>query len=163
MSPLAARDPNETDREVEAGRAGEEQPLLTEIDHVGIAVRDLGDALDTYREAFGAVVDVREELDEEGVEVAMLKVAESHIQLLSPTREDSTVTAFLEERGEGLHHVGFRVRDCEEVLAILEAEGHQLIDPHPRRGARGARVAFVHPRSMHGTLILLVEEGSASG
>lgn len=159
MSPLAARDPNETERE--AARGGEEEPLLTEIDHVGIAVRDLGDALDTYREAFGALVDVREDLDDDGVEVAMLKVAESHIQLLSPTREDSTITAFLEERGEGLHHVAFRVRDCEEVLAILEAEGHQLIDPHPRRGARGARVAFVHPRTLHGTLILLVEEGSA--
>jgi methylmalonyl-CoA epimerase len=158
MSPLAARDPNESDEERNASQAGEEQPILTEIDHVGIAVFDLFEALDTYREAFGATVEHREELADEGVDVALLKVAESYIQLISPTREDSTLTAFLEERGEGLHHVGFRVDDVAAVLEILAAEGHQLIDEEPRPGSRGTQVAFVHPRGMHGTLILLVEE-----
>lgn len=158
MSPLAARDPNETDEERAASQAGEQRPVLTEIDHVGIAVLDIFEALDTYREAFGATVEHREELPDEGVDVALLKVADSYIQLISPTREDSTLTAFLEERGEGLHHVGFRVDDCAEVLDILAAEGHDLIDTEPRPGSRGTRVAFVHPRSMHGTLILLVEE-----
>lgn len=158
MSPLTARDPNESEEERAASQAGEERPILTEIDHIGIAVRDLPEALDTYREAFGATVEHREELVDDGVEVALLQVAESYIQLISPTREDSTVTAFLEERGEGLHHVGFRVDDCAAVLEILEAEGHELIDDEPRAGSRGTRVAFVHPRGMHGTLILLVEE-----
>ena len=158
MSPLAARDPNETDDEREASQAGEERPVLTEIDHVGIAVRDIYEALDTYREAFGATVEHREELADEGVDVALLKVAESYIQLIAPLHEDSSITAFLEERGEGLHHVGFRVDDCAAVLEILAAEGHELIDTVPRPGSRGTQVAFVHPRGMHGTLILLVEE-----
>lgn len=156
--PLQARDPNETDEERDASQAGEEVPTLTAIDHVGFAVHDIFDALDTYREAFGAVVEDREVLDDEGVDVALLKVADSYIQLLAPTREGSTLTPFLAERGEGLHHVGFRVDDVEATLAILEAQGHRLIDAEPRPGTRGTTVAFVHPRSMHGALILLVEE-----
>jgi methylmalonyl-CoA epimerase len=158
VSPLQARDPNESEDEKEASQAGEEIPVLTEIDHIGIAVRDLPAALDTYREAFGAVVEDREELIDEGVEVALLKVAESYIQLLAPTHDDSELTTFLEERGEGIHHVGFRVDDVAAVLEVLVAQGHELIDEEPRPGSRGTRVAFVHPRSMHGTLILLVEE-----
>lgn len=156
--PLQARDPNETDEEREAAQAGEEMSVLTEIDHVAFAVHDIFSALDTYREAFGAVVDHREVLDDEGVDVALLKVAESYIQLIAPTREDSALTPFLAARGEGLHHVGFRVDDVAAVLDVLEAQGHELIDPEPRPGTRGTTVAFVHPRSMHGALILLVEE-----
>jgi methylmalonyl-CoA/ethylmalonyl-CoA epimerase len=158
VSPLQARDPNESDEERAAAQAGEELPVLTEIDHIGIAVRDLPAALDTYREAFGAVVEDREELVDEGVEVALLKVAESYIQLLAPTHDDSELSAFLDERGEGIHHVGFRVDDVAAVLEVLVAQGHELIDEEPRPGSRGTQVAFVHPRSMHGTLILLVEE-----
>ena len=157
MSPLQARDPNESENEKEASQAGEELPVLTEIDHIGIAVRDLPAALDTYREAFGAVVEDREELLDEGVEVALLKVAESYIQLLTPTHDDSELSVFLEERGEGIHHVGFRVDSVADVLEVLAAQGHELIDEEPRPGSRGTLVAFVHPRSMHGTLILLVE------
>lgn len=156
--PLAARDPNETDEERNASQAGEEVPTLTAIDHVAFAVHDIFDALDTYREAFGAVVEDREVLEDEGVDVALLKVADSYIQLLAPTREDSTLTPFLAERGEGLHHVGFRVDDVAASLAILEAQGHELIDAEPRPGTRGTTVAFVHPRALHGALILLVEE-----
>ncbi|HEX7131739.1 MAG TPA: methylmalonyl-CoA epimerase [Iamia sp.] len=158
MSPLQARDPNESDEERAVAQAGEEVPVLTEIDHIGIAVRDLPAALDTYREAFGAVVEDREDLVDEGVEVAMLKVAESYIQLLAPTHDDSELSAFLDERGEGIHHVGFRVDDVAAVLEVLAAQGHELVDEEPRPGSRGTQVAFVHPRSMHGTLILLVEE-----
>ncbi|HEV7722176.1 MAG TPA: methylmalonyl-CoA epimerase [Iamia sp.] len=158
MSPLQARDPNESEDEKEAAQAGEELSVLTEIDHIGIAVRDLPAALDTYREAFGAVVEDREELADEGVEVALLKVAESYIQLLTPTHDDSELSAFLEERGEGIHHVGFRVDSVADVLEVLAAQGHELVDEEPRPGSRGTLVAFVHPRSMHGTLILLVEE-----
>jgi methylmalonyl-CoA epimerase len=158
MSPLQARDPNESESEKEATQAGEELPVLTEIDHIGFAVRDLPTALDTYREAFDAVVEHREELVDEGVEVALLKVAESYIQLLAPLHDDSELSAFLEERGEGIHHIGFRVDDVTAVLEVLAAQGHELIDEEPRPGSRGTQVAFVHPRSMHGALILLVEE-----
>ena len=158
MSPLAARDPNETDEERAVAQAGEERPVLTEIDHVGIAVFDLHDALDTYREAFGATVEHREEMADDGVDVALLKVAESYIQLISPIREDSTLTAFLEERGEGLHHVGFRVDDCAAALDRVKREGHQVIDEVPRPGSRGTTVAFIHPKTAFGTLIELVQE-----
>ncbi len=156
--PLQARNPNETDEERESAQSGEELPVLTELDHVAFAVHDIYAALDTYREAFGAVVEHREELPDEGIDVALLKVAESYIQLLAPTREDSDLTPFLVERGEGLHHVGFRVDDVAAVLDVLEAQGHELIDTVPRSGTRGTTVAFVHPRSMHGALILLVQE-----
>ena len=157
MSPLQARDPNEDEDEREASQAGEELPVLTEIDHIGIAVRDLPAALDTYREAFDAVVDHREELIDEGVEVALLKVAESYVQLLAPLHDDSELAAFLDERGEGIHHIGFRVDDVAAVLDVLAAQGHELVDEEPRPGSRGTLIAFVHPRSMHGTLICLVE------
>lgn len=156
--PLTARDPNETDEERNASQAGEEVPTLTAIDHVAFAVHDIFAALDTYREAFGAVVEDREVLDDDGVEVALLKVADGYIQLLAPTREDSVLTPFLADRGEGLHHVGFRVDDVAATLEILAAQGHELIDEEPRPGTRGTTVAFVHPRAMHGALILLVEE-----
>ena len=155
---ITARRPGEEDQTAQTDESAQTKPLLTEIDHIAIAVPDLGDAIDYYRETFGAVVDHREVVESDGVEEALLKVAESYIQLISPIRDDSTLTAFLEERGEGLHHVGFRVDDCAAVLEILAAEGHELIDPEPRPGSRGTQVAFVHPRAMHGTLILLVEE-----
>lgn len=160
MSPLQARDPNEDDEERAAAEAGEELPALTEIDHIGLAVRDLPAALDTYREAFDAVVEHREELVDEGVEVALLKVAESYIQLLAPLHDDSALAAFLDERGEGVHHVGLRVDDIVAALDVLAGLGHELIDEEPRPGSRGTQIAFVHPRSMHGTLICLVEEGA---
>jgi methylmalonyl-CoA epimerase len=158
VSPLQARDPNEDEDEREAAQAGEEVAVLTEIDHIGFAVRDLGAALDTYREAFDAVVEHREELVDEGVEVALLKVAESYIQLLAPLHDDSELAPFLDGRGEGLHHVGFRVDDVAAVLDVLAANGYELVDEDPRPGSRGTRIAFVHPRAMHGALICLVEE-----
>ncbi|HEU5149352.1 MAG TPA: methylmalonyl-CoA epimerase [Iamia sp.] len=158
MSPLQARDPNEDEDEREAAQAGEQLSVLTEIDHIGIAVRDLPAALDTYREAFDAVVDHREELIDDGVEVALLKVAESYVQLLAPTHDDSPLAAFLDERGEGIHHVGFRVDDVAATLDVLAEQGFALVDEEPRPGSRGALIAFVHPRAMHGTLICLVEE-----
>lgn len=158
MSPLQARNPNESEDEKAASQAGEELAVLTEIDHIGIAVHDLPAALDTYREAFDAVVEHREELVDDGVEVALLRVAQSYIQLLAPLHDDSELASFLDERGEGIHHVGFRVDDVAAVLEVLAANGHELVDDEPRPGSRGTHIAFVHPRSMHGTLICLVEE-----
>ena len=158
MSPLAARDPNETDEERAAAESGQQDELLTEIDHVAIAVRDLDEAIASYREAFGATVDHREVVDNDGVEEALLKVAQSYIQLVAPTRDDSPVAKYLEKKGEGLHHVGFRVDDCAAALEHLKAEGHKVIDELPRPGSRGTTVAFIHPKAIHGTLIELVQE-----
>ena len=136
------------------------EPLLTEIDHVAIAVRDLEAAVAYYQEAFGATVDHREVVESDGVEEALLKVAESYIQLLTPTRDDSPVAKYLEKKGEGLHHVGYRVDDCAAALARVKAEGHRVIDEVPRPGSRGTTVAFIHPKGSFGTLIELVEEGT---
>ncbi len=132
--------------------------LLTEIDHVAIAVSDLEAAIDYYRRAFGAEVEHREVVESDGVEEALLKVAESYVQLLTPTRPDSPVAKSIEKRGEGLHHIGYRVNDCAEALASMIAAGAKAIDQAPRPGSRGTTVAFIHPKGSFGTLIELVQE-----
>ncbi len=132
--------------------------ILTEIDHIAIAVNDLEAAIAYYQEAFGATVDHREIVESDGVEEALLKVAESYIQLLTPTRPDSPVAKAIEKRGEGLHHVGYRVADCGAALAAMVAAGAKVIDHAPRPGSRGTTVAFIHPKGSFGTLIELVQE-----
>jgi methylmalonyl-CoA/ethylmalonyl-CoA epimerase len=134
------------------------QPLLTEIDHVAIAVRDLEAAIDYYRATFGCEVEHREVVERDGVEEALLKVADSYIQLLTPTRDDSPVAKYLVTKGEGIHHVGYRVADCAAALASVKEQGHRVIDEAPRPGSRGTTVAFVHPKTAFGTLIELVQE-----
>jgi methylmalonyl-CoA epimerase len=131
---------------------------LTAIDHVAIAVHDLEAAIAYYRDTFGAEVAHREVVERDGVEEALLAVADSYIQLLTPIRDDSPVAKSLATRGEGLHHVGYRVDDCAAALARVKAEGHRVIDEEPRPGSRGTTVAFVHPKSSFGTLIELVQE-----
>jgi methylmalonyl-CoA/ethylmalonyl-CoA epimerase len=133
-------------------------PLLTEIDHVAIAVPDLEAAIAYYAEVFGATVDHREVVESDGVEEALLKVADSYIQLLTPVREDSPVARYLEKKGPGLHHVGYRVADCAAALQSVKDHGGQVIDQAPRPGSRGTTVAFVHPKGAFGTLIELVQE-----
>ena len=135
-----------------------EPSLLTEIDHVAIAVRDLEAAIAYYRDTYGVDVDHREVVESDGVEEALLKVADSYVQLLTPTRDDSPVAKFLETRGEGIHHVAYRVASCAAALDRVKAEGHRVIDDAPRPGSRGTTVAFVHPKTAFGTLIELVEE-----
>jgi len=132
--------------------------LLTEIDHIAIAVKDLEAAIAYYQNAFGATVDHREVVESDGVEEALLKVAESYIQLLTPTRPDSPVAKAIEKRGEGLHHIGYRVNNCAEALAAMIAAGATPIDRAPRPGSRGTTVAFMHPKGSFGTLIELVQE-----
>jgi methylmalonyl-CoA epimerase len=132
--------------------------LLTEIDHVAIAVNDLEAAIAYYRDTFGAEVEHREVVESDGVEEALLKVAESYIQLLTPTRPDSPVAKYLERKGEGLHHIGYRVDDCGVALDAVKASGGRVIDEAPRPGSRGTTVAFVHPKAAFGTLIELVQE-----
>ncbi|MGI9603293.1 MAG: methylmalonyl-CoA epimerase [Acidimicrobiales bacterium] len=132
--------------------------LLTEIDHVAIAVNDLESAIAYYQSAFGAEVHHREVVDSDGVEEALVKVADSYIQLTAATRADSPIAIFLEKRGEGLHHVGYRVDDCAAALAAVVRAGGRAIDEQPRPGSRGTTVAFVHPKGSFGTLIKLVQE-----
>ncbi len=132
--------------------------MLTKIDHVAIAVRDLDAAIAFYRDTFGADVEHREVIEPDGVEEALIPVADSYVQLLTPTREDSPVARYLEKQGEGIHHVGYRVDSCTEALEAVKAQGHRVIDETPRPGSRGTTVAFVHPKTAFGTLIELVEE-----
>jgi methylmalonyl-CoA/ethylmalonyl-CoA epimerase len=134
------------------------ESLLTEIDHVAIAVRDLDAAIAWYEDAFGATVEHREVVESDGVAEALLRVADSYIQLLTPTREDSPVAKYLETKGEGLHHVGYRVSNCAVALEAVKAAGGRVIDNAPRPGSRGTLVAFVHPKTSFGTLIELVED-----
>jgi len=131
---------------------------LTEIDHVAIAVNDLDAAVDFYSRAFGAEVHHRETVESDGVEEALVKVAESYIQLTAATRPDSPIAKFLDRKGEGLHHVGYRVDDCAAALEAMVAAGATPIDSAPRPGSRGTTVAFVHPKGAFGTLIELVQE-----
>jgi methylmalonyl-CoA/ethylmalonyl-CoA epimerase len=132
-------------------------PLLTEIDHVAIAVHDIEAAITWYAEVFGATVEHREIVESDGVSEALLRVADSYIQLLTPTRDDSPVAKYLAKRGEGLHHIGYRVADCARALDAVKASGGRVIDESPRPGSRGTTVAFVHPTTSFGTLIELVQ------
>ena len=169
MSPIVTRNPHDDGEELKGGQdtgepgapdaeSADTENLLIEIDHVAIAVHDLGDAIDYYRETFGAIVDHREIVESDGVEEALLKVADSYIQLLTPTRDDSPVAKYLEKKGEGLHHIGYRVADCGVALEAVKAQGGRVIDEKPRPGSRGTTVAFVHPKTAFGTLIELVQE-----
>jgi methylmalonyl-CoA/ethylmalonyl-CoA epimerase len=136
------------------------ESLLTEIDHVAIAVVDMDAAIAWYQDVFGATVEHRENVESDGVYEALLRVADSYIQLLTPTREDSPVAKYLAKKGEGLHHVAYRVVDCAEALEAVKASGGQVIDQSPRPGSRGTTVAFVHPKTSFGTLIELVQVAS---
>jgi methylmalonyl-CoA epimerase len=132
--------------------------LLTEIDHIAIAVKDLEAAVKYYADAFGAEVAHREIVESEGVEEALIKVADSYIQLTRATRPDSAIARSIEKRGEGLHHIGYRVDNCAEALAAMVAAGATALDEAPRPGSRGTTVAFIHPKGSFGTLIELVQE-----
>jgi methylmalonyl-CoA/ethylmalonyl-CoA epimerase len=132
--------------------------MLTEIDHVAIAVNDLEAAIAWYQEVFGATVAHRERVESDGVEEALLAVADSYIQLLMPIRDDSPVAKYLANKGEGLHHIGYRVDDCAVALQSIKDAGGRVIDEAPRPGSRGTTGAFIHPKTSFGTLIELVQE-----
>jgi methylmalonyl-CoA/ethylmalonyl-CoA epimerase len=134
------------------------EPVLTEIDHVAIAVRDLDGAVEYSRATYGVDPVHREVVDNDGVEEVLLRVADSYIQLLTPVRDDSPVAKYLDKNGEGIHHIAYRVDDCAAALDRVKREGHRVIDEVPRPGSRGTTVAFLHPKTAFGTLIELVEE-----
>ena len=130
---------------------------LINIDHVGIAVNDLDAALAEYERQYGVTPVYRETVEVQGVEEAMIPVGGSFIQLLQPLGPDTPVGRYLERNGEGMHHVAYAVADIDAALAHLESEGCRLVDREARPGGRGARIAFVHPKALAGTLIELVE------
>lgn len=130
---------------------------LLNLDHVAIAVRDLDAAIQGYRERYRVEPLHREVVEQQGVEEAMIPVGGSFVQLLQPLSPDTPVGRFLEKNGEGLHHIAFAVPDIEVALRHLRDEGARLIDEEPRTGGRGAKIAFVHPKDLTGTLIELVE------
>lgn len=140
-----------------AARATLAGMLLINLDHVGVAVRDLDEALAEYRRQYNVSPVHREVVESQGVEEAMIALGGSHIQLLAPLADDTPVGRFIEARGEGLHHVAYAVADIEAALEHLRAEGVRLVDEEPRIGGGGHRIAFVHPRALAGTLIELVE------
>jgi methylmalonyl-CoA/ethylmalonyl-CoA epimerase len=136
--------------------------VLEDIDHVGIAVADLEAAVDHYRRAFGIEPVHRETVADQGVEEVLFQAGTSFIQLLGALGPETPVGRFLEKRGEGVHHVGYRVEDVAAALARLKEQGIPLVDETPRRGSRGTTVAFVHPKGMGGVLVELVAEPSTA-
>jgi methylmalonyl-CoA/ethylmalonyl-CoA epimerase len=126
------------------------------IHHLGLAVDDLDEAIETYRRLFGAELEHRDAVPEQGVEAASLRAGGSRVELLAPTASDSPVGRFLAGRGPGMHHVAYEVADIGATLVELAAAGAQLTDPEPRRGLFGLQVAFVHPDSVHGVLTEVV-------
>jgi methylmalonyl-CoA/ethylmalonyl-CoA epimerase len=131
--------------------------MIVDIDHVGIAVRDLDAAVERYRRTLGVGPTHRERVEDQGVEEVLFPVGDSFIQLLGALGPDTTVGAFIAKRGPGVHHVAYRVDDVAAALARLSDEGVRLIDEVPRRGSRGTLIAFVHPRDMEGVLVELVQ------
>lgn len=130
------------------------------VDHLGLAVRSLEEAMPFYTQVLGLPLHELEEVAEQRVRTAVFQVGESRLELLEPTSPDSPVAKFLEKRGEGLHHVALAVPDVAHALSLLAARGCELIDRVPRRGAGGAMIAFVHPKSTHGVLLeLCAREG----
>jgi methylmalonyl-CoA/ethylmalonyl-CoA epimerase len=128
------------------------------LDHIGIVVRDIQQALEVYETALGLSLKEVVEVPDQKVRVAFLPLGESNIELVQPTTEDTGIAKYLETRGEGIHHICIEVEDIEAALARLQARGVQLIDQKPRQGAHG-RVAFIHPKGAHGVLIELIEQG----
>lgn len=129
------------------------------IHHLGVAVTDLDEALATYTRLFGAELEHRAVLDEQGVEAVAVLVGSGRVELLAPLGEDTPVGRFLAKRGEGMHHVAYEVADVGVALGELSSEGAELIDEEPRHGLFGLEVAFVHPDAVHGVLTEVVSRG----
>ncbi len=129
------------------------------IHHLGVAVEDLDEAVATYERLFGAEVEHRETVPDQGVEAASLRIGADRVELLASLGAETPVGKFLAKRGPGMHHVAYEVEDVGEALRELSAEGAELIDEHPRQGLFGLEVAFVHPDAVHGVLAEVVSGG----
>jgi methylmalonyl-CoA epimerase len=134
-------------------------PVATAIDHVGIAVDDLDASTERYRQLLGVGPAHRERVESQGVEEVLFEVGDSYVQLLGALGPDTAVGRFLAKRGEGMHHVAYRVDDVASALDTLRAAGVRLVDETPRPGSRGTTIAFVHPSAFRGVLVELVQVG----
>ena len=133
--------------------------MKAQIDHIGIAVGDLGEALKFYRDALGLEVEAPEEVASQRVRAHFIPTGESAIELLEATSDDSPIAKYVAKRGPGIHHLTLRVEDIRAVLARLKEKGVRLIDEAPRPGAHGSLVAFIHAASTHGVLVELKQRG----
>ncbi|BBA71704.1 methylmalonyl-CoA epimerase [Geobacter sulfurreducens] len=133
--------------------------MLSKINHIGVAVTSLDEAVPFYRDNLGMAFTGTEEVAEQKVRVAFFQIGETKIELLEPTAEDSPIAKFLEKNGNGIHHIAYEVDDIEAAIAKLVADGARMIDSSPRNGAHGARIAFVHPKSSGGVLTELCQSG----
>ncbi len=133
--------------------------MLTKINHIGVAVQSLAEAIPFYRDNLGMAFMGTEEVAEQKVTVAFLQIGESKIELLEPTADDSPVAKFIEKNGAGIHHIAYEVEDIEAAIAKLTADGARMIDSVPRNGAHGARIAFIHPKTSRGVLTELCQMG----
>jgi methylmalonyl-CoA epimerase len=131
--------------------------VIEDIDHVGIAVADLEEAVERYRRTLGVEPSHRERVEDQGVDEVLFPVGSSFIQLIGALGPDTPVGTFLAKRGPGVHHVAYRVDDVAAALERLRAEGVRLVDETPRPGSRGTTIAFVHPKGMEGVLVELVQ------
>jgi len=130
--------------------------MIVKIDHIGVAVSSIDDAVKLYRDGLGLKIGEIETVEAERVKVVMIAVGESRIELLEPTGSEGAIAKYIEKRGEGMHHLALEVSDIQGMLKVLKEKGVPLIDTEPRIGAGGARVAFIHPRAAK-VLIELVE------
>jgi methylmalonyl-CoA epimerase len=126
------------------------------VHHVAFAVADLDEAVDTYERLFGARVELRGRMEDQGVEAAYLRIGSGRVELVSALEEDTPVGRFLAKRGPGMHHVAYEVADVGTAVRRLAAEGVEVIDPEPRTGLGGHEVSFVHPDSVHGVLVEVI-------
>ena len=129
------------------------------IHHLGVAVEDLDEAVDTYQRLFGAELENRDLVETQGVEAAAMRVGHGRVELVAPLGDDTPVGKFLAKRGPGMHHVAYEVTDLRRELVDLAEQGVEVIDEEPHRGLFGLEVAFIHPDSVHGVLAELVASG----
>jgi methylmalonyl-CoA epimerase len=126
------------------------------VHHVAFAVTDLDEALETYQRLFGARIELRGRMDDQGVEAAYLRIGDGRVELVSALGEDTPVGRFLAKRGPGMHHVAYEVADVASAVRSLVSQGVEVIDPEPRAGLGGHEVSFVHPDSVHGVLVEVI-------
>ena len=132
---------------------------ITRIDHIGLAVKSIKDASKFYVDLLGLSIEEIEKVEEQKVNVAFIPISEGEIELLESTQPDGPVAKYIDSKGEGVQHIAFRVENIDEALEELKAKGVRLIDQHPRPGAGGARIAFIHPKETNGVLVELCQRG----
>ena len=137
--------------------------MFDRLDHIGLVVTDLDESIAFYEDTFKLEGTYREVLEEQQVEVVLLDVGESHVELLRPLSPETSCGRFLEKRGPGVHHVAYQVDDIVAALAELSASGVEVLDPVPRAGVRGTKIAFLHPRSVGGVLTEIIEQPHPGG